>query len=191
MACIFPTNPIFVTVSHISGDSDNHKIGSTVAVNGTAGCTYGYDISFAHYANNNHALFFGQTSIEYYLYQTSGQLFQNQYITTAIAPGCDQQFNSGNLGVFGFDGTDVIHIEMSSLEDCNLDGYYELTLLTIDDVPICWSITGIRKNGRKWQRNGPNRLPDEIRIPKDVDPDSCIVIEDGYQVPKDKYRLIQ
>lgn len=61
---------------------------------------------------------------------------------------------------------------------------------TQDDNPVCWSITGTTRGGRKWQKFNPNRLPSSIRIPRDVDPDSCVVIEDGLFVPRRRYELI-
>lgn len=64
------------------------------------------------------------------------------------------------------------------------------TLDSVDPPPACWTITGIKKNGKKWQRIGPNRVPSKIRIPKDVDPRTCVIIEDGILVPKNRYELI-
>ena len=61
---------------------------------------------------------------------------------------------------------------------------------TLLDASACWAITGIRAKGRKWQKFGPNRTPSVIIIPKDVDPKSCVIIEDGLLVPSHRYVLI-
>lgn len=66
----------------------------------------------------------------------------------------------------------------------------QYTLESVFDPGVCWSITGTNKNGKKWQRHGPNRLPSEIKIPRNVDPESCIIIEDGLLVPKSRCKLI-
>jgi hypothetical protein len=59
----------------------------------------------------------------------------------------------------------------------------------IDDVPICWSLTFALKTGQKRSIHGPGRYPSSLIVPKDIDMQSCILIEDGIEIKRNKYKL--
>lgn len=62
--------------------------------------------------------------------------------------------------------------------------------LDVTPIPICWSLTAMRNDGRFFRIHGPGRLPRKLRVPRNVKLSTCIVYEDGVFVPKNKYNVI-
>ena len=62
-----------------------------------------------------------------------------------------------------------------------------------DPLPVtCWNFTAKFKGlNRLYRVNGPGDCPDYISIPKNVDPDSGVMIEHGLKVSPNRYRIIQ
>lgn len=67
--------------------------------------------------------------------------------------------------------------------------YNQFLALEIDYTPICWSLTFQMEDGKYDQYNGPGRYPSKIRLPFGVNPSSCILIEDGLFINKNKYSI--
>jgi hypothetical protein len=193
MPCAYPNGQLTTVVFHDGGVPQYGEGGIPAFVGGDAGCSYTYTATLNHEWNKNHpTLPPGIMSVAYTLYNpTLGVIHSQQYDTLFTAPGCLIDTATGSVpGDFTVPGDEYFIAGISSEDLCSLSASYVLNLTAIDGDPICWSVTGIKKNGRKWQYHGPNRVPDRIKIPADVDPNSCIVIEDGFLVPNNKYKLV-
>jgi hypothetical protein len=192
MPCAYPNDNLVTTVTHLAGVPQYGDPGNQVNVGGDAGCSYTYDITFDHEWNHNHPSLppGGSFSVNYTLFSPTLLVIHTpEYDYTLTDPACDVESTTGSAGSVTVPGDDWFIIGVSSEDPCQLIGSYTLSLTAIDGDPICWSVTGLKKNGRKWQYHGPNRVPDRIKIPSDVNPESCIVIEDGVLVPKHRYKL--
>lgn len=58
------------------------------------------------------------------------------------------------------------------------------------NIPLCWTLTCMRRNGKLFQTRGSGRLPSEIKVPHDCDPSTSIVYEDGIFIPQHHYKLV-
>ena len=59
-------------------------------------------------------------------------------------------------------------------------------------VPTCWSYTAKYKNSQRLFRlNGPDEFPKTLRVPKNVDISTGIMIDEGELIDPSKYNIEQ
>lgn len=188
MACAAGEASFTISLTSVAGPG-TPQVATHNWVLPSANCSYVYSVSYSVQTEpNGTAHIISWTAPGFHYQNTSGgspTVCGGSYPTTT-GSGTDQTFSSSQtLGLSVEDGAGPGGVVCSGMT-----GSVTYTLINTIDNSACWTITGIRKNGRKWKKYNPNRAPSVIQIPRDVDPASCIVIEDGILIPQYRYELI-
>lgn len=68
---------------------------------------------------------------------------------------------------------------------------YDIGSYEFNEVVTCWNLTGRYNTGRYFRLDGPADCPAEIKVPKNADLSSIVVIEHGIKLNPDRYKIVQ